>query len=69
MTGERVRALRHARELVDDFRWRGLVVPGWYASRAEEFRAMVASGAYAAWLASPGTPRHRASRAAHGGRR
>jgi hypothetical protein len=48
----RVRALRHAREVVFDLRWRGMTVPPVYASMAEEFQALVRSGAYAAWVAS-----------------
>ena len=51
MSGERIKALRHAREVVDDLHWRGMAVPTVYASLAGEFQAMVESGAYAAWLA------------------
>ena len=47
-----IRALRHAREVVDDRRWRGMTVPPVYASMAEEFQALVRSGAYAAWVAA-----------------
>jgi hypothetical protein len=47
-----IRALRHAREVVSDLRWRGMAVPPIYASMAEEFQALVRSGAYAAWVAS-----------------
>jgi hypothetical protein len=47
-----VRALRHAREIVDDMRWRGMAVPPCYASMAEEFHALVRSGAYATWVAA-----------------
>jgi hypothetical protein len=49
---DRIRALRHAREIVADMRWRGMTVPPIYASMAEEFQALVRSGAYAAWVAS-----------------
>ena len=52
MNGARIRALRHAREVVDDLRWRGMTVPPIYTSMAEEFQALVRSGAYAAWVAS-----------------
>ena len=48
---DRIRALRHARELVDDMHWRGMPVPALYAFMAEEFQALVASGAYAEWVA------------------
>jgi hypothetical protein len=59
--GNRIRALRHAREIVDDMRWRGMAVPSVYASMAEEFAALVRSGEYAAWLAGPARPRRRAT--------
>jgi hypothetical protein len=52
MNGARIRALRYAREVVADLRWRGMAVPALYASMAEEFQALVRSGAYAAWVAS-----------------
>ena len=52
MTGDHVRACRHARELVADMHWRGLPVPPLYARMAAEFQDLVASGAYAAWVAS-----------------
>ncbi len=48
---DRVRALRHAREIVDDMHWRGMTVPALYAFMAEEFRDLVRSGAYAEWVA------------------
>ena len=50
MNGARIRALRYAREVVDDLRWRGMTVPPLYATMAEEFHALVRSGAYAAWV-------------------
>jgi hypothetical protein len=56
MSGERIKALRHAREVAADLHWRGMAVPTVYASLADEFQAMVESGAYAAWLADSGTP-------------
>jgi hypothetical protein len=52
LNGNRIRALRHAREIVSDLRWRGMTVPPIYTSMAEEFQALVRSGAYAAWVAS-----------------
>jgi hypothetical protein len=48
--GARIRALRYAREVVDDRRWRGMTVPPCYATMAEAFHALVRSGAYAAWV-------------------
>ena len=51
VNGDRVRALRYAREVADDLRWRGMAVPPVYAGMAEEFRALVRSGDYAAWVA------------------
>jgi hypothetical protein len=48
----RIRALRYAREVASDMRWRGMTVPPVYTSMAEEFQALVRSGAYAAWVAS-----------------
>jgi hypothetical protein len=55
MSDDRIRALRHAREIVDDRRWRGMAVPPVYARMADEFQAEVTSGAYAAWLAGSET--------------
>jgi len=51
VNGDRVRALRYAREVVDDLRWRGMAVPPVYVGMAEEFRVLVRSGDYAAWVA------------------
>ena len=51
MTGDKIRALRHAREIVEDMHWRGMHVPRLYQSMAEEFRDLVRSGAYAEWVA------------------
>jgi len=51
VNGDRVRALRYAREVVDDLHWRGMAVPPVYAGMADEFRALVRSGGYAAWVA------------------
>lgn len=61
MNGDTIRALRHAREIVDDMRWRHMVVPPVYASMADEFSALVRSGEYAAWLAGPARPRSRST--------
>jgi hypothetical protein len=54
LTGDHIRACRHARELVADMHWRGLSVPPLYARMAAEFQDLVASGAYAAWVANGG---------------
>ncbi len=50
VNGGRVRALRYAREVVDDLHWRGMAVPPVYAGMAEEFQALVRSGDYAVWV-------------------
>jgi hypothetical protein len=52
VNGARVQALRYAREMVSDMRWRGMTVPPLYIRMAEEFQGLVRSGAYAAWVAS-----------------
>jgi hypothetical protein len=52
VNNDSIRVLRHAREIVDDMRWRGMTVPPCYASMAEEFQALVRSGAYATWVAT-----------------
>jgi hypothetical protein len=52
VNGNRIRALRYAREVVSDMRWRGMTVPALYTSMAKEFQALVRSGAYTAWVAS-----------------
>ncbi|HEY2959459.1 MAG TPA: hypothetical protein VGM21_14835 [Actinomycetota bacterium] len=51
MNGDQVRALRYAREVVDDLHWHRMAVPSVYARMAEEFQALVRSGGYAAWVA------------------
>ena len=61
--GDRIRAERHAREVVADMHWRGMTVPPLYARMAAEFRDLIASGDYAAWVATGGTPRSRPTRA------
>jgi hypothetical protein len=52
LTGDHIRACRHARELVADMHWWGLPVPPLYARMAAEFEDLVTTGAYAAWVAS-----------------
>jgi hypothetical protein len=52
VNGDRIRALRYAREVASDLRWRGMTVPALYTGMAEEFHALVRSGAYTAWVAS-----------------
>ena len=60
MNGHEIEALRHAREIVQDLRWQGVTVPSVYTHMAREFQGLVASGDYAAWVASgPRTPRAR----------
>jgi hypothetical protein len=59
VNGDRIRALRHAREIVSDMRWRGMSAPPLYISMAEEFQRLVRSGAYAAWVASQSSSRPR----------
>jgi hypothetical protein len=54
VNGDRIRALRHVREIVADLRWRGMAVPRVYADMADEFQDLVRSGAYAAWVATSG---------------
>jgi hypothetical protein len=52
VTGEGLKARRHAREIVGDMRWRGMTVPPLYARMAGEFEDLVRSGDYAAWVAA-----------------
>ena len=54
--GERIRAERHAREVVADMHWRGMVVPSLYTRMAAEFQDLVRSGDYAAWVAEGARP-------------
>ena len=63
VNGERIRAERRARELVAEMHWRGMVVPSVYTRMAAEFQDLIAAGDYAAWVATGGTPRSRATRA------
>jgi hypothetical protein len=51
VNSDTVRALRYAREVVDELRWHRMAVPPVYASMAEEFQTLVRSGGYAAWVA------------------
>jgi hypothetical protein len=58
VNGDRIRAERHAREVVADMHWRGMVVPPLYTRMAAEFQDLIASGDYAAWVATgPSTGR------------
>jgi hypothetical protein len=56
VTADHIRACRNARELVADMHWQGLPVPPLYVRMAGEFQDLVASGDYAAWLASGALP-------------
>jgi hypothetical protein len=56
VTGDGLKARRHAREIVTDMRWRGMTVPPLYARMASEFQDLVRSGEYAAWVAANQTP-------------
>ena len=58
MNGDRIRAERHAREVVADMHWRGMVVPPLYSRMAAEFQDLIASGDYAVWVASGPRPGH-----------
>jgi hypothetical protein len=56
VTGDGLKARRHAREIVADMRWCGMTVPPLYARMASEFEDLVRSGDYAAWVAANQTP-------------
>jgi hypothetical protein len=56
VTGDELKARRHAREIVADMRWRGMTVPPLYARMADEFQDLVRSGDYAAWVTANQTP-------------
>jgi hypothetical protein len=56
MTGDGLKARRHAREIVAELRWCGMTVPPLYAHMASEFQDLVRSGDYAAWVAANQTP-------------
>lgn len=59
VNGDRIMALRYAREVVFEMRWCGMSVPPLYISMAEEFQGLVRSGTYAAWVASQSSSRPR----------
>ena len=70
VTGDALKARRHAREIVAELRWSGMTVPPLYARMANEFEDLVRSGDYAAWVAANQTPdRSRAVRPTPGARR
>ena len=55
VTGDGLKARRHARETVAEMRWRGMIVPSLYARMADEFQDLVRSG-YAAWVTASQKP-------------
>jgi hypothetical protein len=62
VNGDRIRAERHAREIVADMHWSGMIVPSLYTRMAAEFQDLIRTGDYAAWVATGGTSRSRATR-------
>jgi hypothetical protein len=56
VTGDGLKARRHAREIVAELRWCGMTVPSLYARMAGEFEDLVRSGDYAARVAANQTP-------------
>jgi hypothetical protein len=52
VTSDQIKARRLAREIVQDLRWQGGTMPPLYTRMAREFQELVASGDYAAWVAS-----------------
>jgi hypothetical protein len=52
VTGDGLKARRHAREIVAELRWCGMTVPPLYARMANEFEDLVRSGDYGAWVAA-----------------
>ena len=56
VTGDELKARRHAREIVADMRWCGMTVPPLHVRMANEFQDLVRSGDYAAWVAANHTP-------------
>jgi hypothetical protein len=52
VNGDEVKALRHAREIVQELRWHGITAPPLYGHMAWEFQELVRSGDYAAWVAA-----------------
>jgi hypothetical protein len=56
VTGDALKARRHAREIVAELRWCDMTVPPLYARMAGEFEDLVRSGDYAAWVAATRRP-------------
>jgi hypothetical protein len=56
VTGDALKARRHAREIVAELRWSDMTVPPLYARMAGEFEDLVRSGDYAAWVAATRRP-------------
>jgi hypothetical protein len=56
VSGDALKARRHAREIVAEMRWRGMTVPPLYARMAVEFEDLVHNGDYPAWVAASHTP-------------
>lgn len=56
VTGDQLKARRHAREIIGEMRWRGMSVPSLYARMADEFQDLVRSGDYAAWVTASQKP-------------
>jgi hypothetical protein len=56
VTGDGLKARRHAREIVAELRSCGMTVPPLYAHMATEFGDLVRSGDYAAWVAANQRP-------------
>jgi hypothetical protein len=56
VTGDQLKARRHAREILGEMRWRGMTVPPLYARMAGEFQDLVRSGDYAAWVTASQKP-------------
>jgi hypothetical protein len=54
VNSDRIKALRHAREIVYDLRWLGVIAPALYVRMTDEFRVLVGSGDYAAWVEANG---------------
>jgi hypothetical protein len=57
MSGDRISALRHAREIAEELRRHGMAAPPTYASMAHEFQDLVRTRGYAAGLTGSETPR------------
>jgi hypothetical protein len=54
VNGDRIKARRHAREIVYDLRWLGVIASTLYVRMADEFQVLVRSGDYAVWVAANG---------------